>query len=180
MKSFTTIAVLGFLGLLATSNPLSGQFVFLGGGATIPVSDYGEYADTGFLVTGGAGFPVGETALVIGAEGFYGQNSHSDIDGDKTSPYGVMGMLQYDFAGPNAESSLYVLGEAGILWHKFSSDLFEESTDSGLGLGGAAGYYFPLGGISGFVEGRVMHASIDDSNTTFVGAIAGISIPLGQ
>jgi hypothetical protein len=119
--------------------------------------------------------------LVIGAEGFYGQNSHSDVEGDKTSPYGVMGMLQYDFAGPEAESSPYVLGEVGILWRKFSSDRFEGSTDSGLGFGGAAGYYFPLGSVGGWLEGRVMHARIDDENTTFVGMITTrISIPLGQ
>ncbi len=36
-----------------SAKELDKQFVFLGGGATIPVSDYGDYADTGFLVTGG-------------------------------------------------------------------------------------------------------------------------------
>jgi hypothetical protein len=54
MKTILTVFLIGMLGLAATSNPLSAQFVFLGGGATIPVSDYGDYADTGFLVTGGS------------------------------------------------------------------------------------------------------------------------------
>ncbi len=179
MKPIVTAVVVGILGPVATSNPLSAQFVWLGGGATFPVSDYGDYADTGFLITGGGGYPIGDSGLSITAEGFYGQNNHPDFDGDKTSPYGVMGGLEYDF-GADADSGVYMFGGLGILWHKFSSDQFEESTDSGLGFGAGAGYGFPLGGINGWVEGRVTHASIDDSNTSFVGVMAGISIPLGE
>ena len=49
MKSLATAVVIGILGLVATSNPLSAQFMWLGGGGTFPVSDYGSYANTGFL-----------------------------------------------------------------------------------------------------------------------------------
>ena len=92
----------------------------------------------------------------------------------------MIASLGYDLAGPGADSSLSVFGGLGILWHKFSSDTFEESTDSGLGLEAGVGYFFPVGSIVGWVEGRVMHASIDDENTSFVGLNAGISIPLGD
>lgn len=144
------------------------------------MSDYGDYADTGFLLTGGVGHPLGESPVSLTVEGFYGQNGHSDIDGDKTSPYGVMAGLEYDFAGMEAESGLYAFGEVGIPWHKYSSDEFDGSTESGLGLGAGLGYYFPLGSIGGWVEGRILHASVDDENTSFLGAMAGISIPLGD
>ena len=36
MKSLATAAVIGIFGLLATSNPLSAQFVWLGGGRRSP------------------------------------------------------------------------------------------------------------------------------------------------
>ena len=93
MKSLATAVVIGILGLVATSNPLSAQFVWLGGGGTFPVSDYGSYANTGFIVMGGAGHPVGPDGLQIGVNGFYGQNNHDLVAGDKTNPYGVMGMV---------------------------------------------------------------------------------------
>ncbi len=178
MRLWTAVA-LGLLGLTAAVNPLSAQWIWFGGGPTFPVSDYGDYADTGFLLIGGVGLPVGEAGLSAGVGGFFGQNSHSDVDGDKTSPFGIHGWVGYDLAGPNAESSIYLGGEIGVLWHKYSSDLFEESTDSGLGIGGVVGYFFPLGSVNGWVEGRLQHASIDDENTSFVGIMAGVSVPLG-
>ena len=118
--------------------------------------------------------------MQIGVGGFYGQNNHEAVDGDKTNPYGVIGMVEYDFAGPDATSSFYVLGELGVLRHKFSSDTSTEATESGFAYGGAAGYFFPLASFSGWVEGRVTQASISDSNTSFLGIVAGISIPFGS
>ena len=180
MKSLATAVVIGILGLVATSNPLSAQSVWIGGGGTFPVSDFGRYANTGFEFEAGVGTPVGDQGLGLGVGGFYGQNNHEAIDGDKTNPYGFMGLVEYDFAGRDADRSFYVIGELGVLWHKFSSNTSPETTDSGFMYGGAAGYFFPLGGVSGWVEGQFTQASIDDENTSFFGIVAGISIPLGD
>ncbi len=179
-KRLAICAVVGLLGLAATSNPLSAQFVFLGGGATLPVSDFGDNAGTGFTIEGGFGHPVGDTDLSVFAEGFFGRNTHSDVEGEKTSPHGLMAGMIYSFPRADSDSTFYVFGQLGILWILFSSDVFEESTNSGLGLGAGAGYAFPLGSLlTGFVHGRVTHASISDENTSFVGVVSGISIPLG-
>jgi hypothetical protein len=180
IRSLVIAVAIYTLGALGNANPLSAQ-VWLGGGATFPVSDYADYANTGFMLTGGMGYPLGDGGLSLTAEGFYGHNGRSDIDGDKTSPYGVMGGAEYDFGGPDSESGMYSFGALGIVWHKFSSDTVEDSTDSGLGLEVGVGYFFPFGRIGGWVEGRVVHANIDDETTTFTfaGVLAGISIPLG-
>ena len=180
MKSLATAVVIGILGLLATSNPLSAQWVWIGGGGTFPVSDFGDYADTGFQFEAGVGTPVGDQGLNLAMGGFYGQNNHEAIDGDKTNPYGFLGMVEYDFAGADADRSFYVIGEAGILWHKYSSNTFPETTESGFAYGGRAGYFFPLGGVTGWVEGKFTQASISDENTSFFGIVAGISIPLAD
>ncbi len=179
MKSLATAVVMVILGVVATTSPLSAQFVWIGGGATFPTSDYGDIANTGYLVMAGGAIPVGEAGLNLGVNAFYGQNNHELVDGDKTNPYGFMGMVEYDFSGPDAEGGLYVLGEAGILWHKYSSDTSVDTSESGFGYAGALGYGFPLGGVNGWVEGRFMQASISDANTQFLGIVAGISIPLG-
>ncbi len=178
MKSLAIAAVVGTLGLLATSNPLSAQSVWIGGGGTFPTSDYGEFANTGYQFMAGAGLPVGDQGVSVGVGGSYGQNNHEAVDGDKTNPYGFTGYVEYDFAGRDAERTFYVLGELGVLWHKFSSDTSPETTESGFAYGGAAGYAFPLGGVTGWAEGRFTQASISDANTQFFGIHFGVGIPL--
>ena len=144
------------------------------------MSDFGGYANTGFELEAGVGTFVGDQGVSLHVGGSYGQNNHEAIDGDKTNPYGFKGLVEYDFAGRDADRSFYVIGELGVLWHKFSSDTSPETTDSGFAYGGAAGYFFPLGGVGGWVEGRFTQASIDDENTSFFGIVAGISIPFGD
>lgn len=181
MKLLATVAVLGTLAIAATSNPLSAQGVWLGGGATFPTSDYGDFANTGFLFTAGVGTGVGDGGLGVGVEGFYGQNSH-ETDGNKTTPLGFMGQVAYSLSGPDADSGIYVLGQLGVLWHKYSSETVPalDGSESGFAYGGALGYEFPLGGVDGWVEGKFMQASISDENTQFFGILAGISIPFGS
>lgn len=179
MRSSMKVGVLGALCALVIAAPASAQFVWVGGGGTFPMSDYGDYAKTGFLLSGGAGIPLGDRGLGAFAEGFYGQNNHSDVAGEKTTPYGVMAGLQYNVAGADADRSLYVLGGLGFMVHKYVSDLYPSSSN-GLGFTGGVGYFFPLGAISGYVEGRFFHAKIEDANTTFPGLMAGISVPLRQ
>lgn len=180
MGSSAKIGVLGAVCALLVAAPASAQFVWAGGGATFPMSDYGEYANTGFLVSAGFGMPVGDQGLSIGVEGFFGQNNHSDVEGDKTNPLGAMAMAEYDFSGADATQSLYVLGGVGILVHKYGSDEFGSDSSTGLGLTGGLGYFFPLGGINGYVEGRIFEARIESENTMFAGVMAGISIPVGS
>ena len=168
MTLLVTPVVIGILGLVATSNPLSAQWVsWLGGGRTFPVGDYGDYANDGGLLFGGVGHSIGDSGLNIGAEVFYGRNEHSAQRNalDNTNLYGVMGGLRYDFARPDADSFPYVFGQLGILRHKYNSYFDPRWTDSGLGLGGGAGYSFPFPRV----EVRVMHASIDGATTSFFG-----------
>jgi hypothetical protein len=90
-----------------------------------------------------------------------------------------MAGVQVSPQGPDATSGVSFFGQAGLLTHRYTSDQYEGGTDSGLGLGGGAGFFFPLGGVSGWVEGRLMHASIDDETTQFFGVMAGVEFPLG-
>ncbi|MEJ2203488.1 MAG: hypothetical protein P8170_05220 [Gemmatimonadota bacterium] len=177
MRNFAVVA--GAVMLLCVSLPTPGeaQWVWIGGGGSFPVSDYGDYAKTGVLLTGGVGVPVGEEGLSLFGEAFWGQNGHSDFDGDKTNPYGFMGGVQLDMATED-QGGPYFFGEAGILFHKYSSDTFDGDTSSGFGYGAGAGYSFPLGGVNGWIEGRAMNASIDGSKTSFVSVLAGVSIPV--
>jgi hypothetical protein len=176
MKRFA--GVVGAVALLSLSVPTPGQaqWIWIGGGGSFPVSDYADDAKTGVLLTGGVAVPVGQEGVSVFGEGFWGQNGH-DTAGDKTNPYGFMGGVQLDL-GTEDRGGVYFFGGAGILFHKYASDTSEGETSSGFGYEAGAGYWFPLAGVSGWIEGRAMNASIDGSKTSFVAVMAGISIPV--
>jgi len=183
MKKLATAVSMAALGLLVSTSSVTAQFVFVGGGPSFPLSDYGDYAGTGFIITGGAGFPIGAPGLNVLIEGGYGQNNH-DTDGDKTNPLHVMGGLEYDFNPDGEGINPYAYAIAGLLWHRYSSDTFGDDSESAFGYSGGVGASFPLGGVSGWAEGKIVNASFDDtaggsSNTMFFAIVAGISINLG-
>ena len=176
--SVALLAVVSFL--LPTQ--LSAQSVFFGAGATFPTGDYKDFGDgdgakTGFLAIAGVTFPVSDGNFSLLGEGFFGSNSH-EFEGDKTNVYGAMGGILFD-AAAEGEAGPYAFGQAGLLVHDYKSDTYEESSETGFGFGGGAGYGFPLGGVSGWIEGRYIHALFDDGNTTFFGVMAGVSFPIG-
>jgi hypothetical protein len=183
MRKLATAALLASLGLFVISSSAAAPFGYVGGGPSFPMSDYGEYANTGFLIAGGVGFPIGDAGLNVLAEGSWGQNNH-ETDGDKTNPLSLMGGVEYDFNPGGEGLNPYVYGLAGLMWHRYSSDTFGSDSESAFGYGAGAGVGFPLGGVNGWVEGRFLNASFDEtggsSNTMFAAIVAGISIDLGS
>jgi hypothetical protein len=179
-----SVALLAVFSLFP-ADTASAQSVFIGAGGTFPTGDYADFGDgdganTGFLTFGGVSFPLNEDGLSIFGEGYFGSNSH-EYEGDKTNLYGGMGGVPYDM-GSEGEAGLYFIGQVGLMVHDYKkSDEFAEfeGSETGLGFGGGAGYGFPLGSINGFVEGRYMQGQFDDGNTSFFGAFAGISFPVG-
>ncbi|MBT8398829.1 MAG: hypothetical protein HKO65_03860 [Gemmatimonadetes bacterium] len=176
--SVALLAVLSFM--LPTQ--ASAQGAFVGAGVTFPTGDYSDFGDgdgakTGWLTMGGVSFPLADGGLSVFGEGFFGSNSHEE-EGDKTNLYGAMGGVLFD-AAEEGEAGLYAFGQAGFLVHSYKSDSFEEGSETGLAFAGGAGYGFPLGGVSGWIEGRYTHALFDDGNTTYFGFLAGLSFPLG-
>ena len=166
------------LSLLLVPSVVSAQmFAFLGGGATFPNGDYGDYAKTGWIASGGVGIPVGPPGMAVVVEGFYGQNDHEDVDGDKTNPYGLMVDVDYTFGTPGSIQP-YLIGGVGLLVHKFSTDFAGglSGSDSQFGYTAAAGALIPLGGTVGvYGEGRYWGSA----DTAFLGILAGVRILLG-
>lgn len=157
--------------------PVSGQSFYLGGGMAVPTSDYGDYAKTGFAAVAGVNIAELAPAVTFFVDGLISMNDH-DTDGDETTLFSGMGGLLYDFGGEDATSGFYAYGQAGMMWHKYSSETFPEfeGTDSGFGFGVGAGVYFPLGGLNGWLDGRYQSASIEDSTTAIFLVTVGITV----
>ena len=176
------LMVLSTLVAIGGAREVSGQASLLvSGGASLPMGDYADYAKTGYVAAVGLMFKVGEKGLSVGAQGLYGGNSHSDYDGDKTTLLGALGTVAYRLGDP-AKPGVSLVGNIGMLQHKYSSDQFpdEEGSSSGVAFGGGAAFMVPRGNMNLYAAVRYLTASIDGYSTSFVPITAGVTIPLGS
>ncbi len=162
---------------LVTSTGQAQTTIYVGGGPTFPIGDYGTYAKTGWLAAGGFSVPVGGKGLSVGAELAFGSNKHTAPVGDKTNLFGGFGFLQYR-VGNSAKPGLYFFGEAGVLNHQYKPAAASGSSaeDWGFAVGGGAGIDIPMGSVGLFIEGRI----ITRSGTSFVPVMAGLAFPIGK
>jgi opacity protein-like surface antigen len=173
--------------LIALSVPSAANAQFyISGGATFPSGDFGDYAKTGWQIAGGYLFDLGTEGLSVGIDGFYGENKHDvgeetspGLESDsKTNPYGIMGVVLYEF-GLDGSVQPYAFGGLGWLAHKFSGEIFGEDvseTDSGFGWQLGAGVAFPVSqSIALYGEGRYTAGTGDVSETKFFSLLGGVS-----
>lgn len=178
---------LALAAVLAMAAPAAGQSIYVMVGPSFPIGDYGDYAGTGFHLAGGFSLDL-VADLSVYAEGFWGQNNHSDSDA-KTRPYGAYSGLLYEFETDALPVDPYIFGGIGILVHDFSFesggiDLSESENAFSYQTG--AGVEFDLGGLDAFGEVRLLGASfdaetqgLDDEATTFIAVTFGVSFDLG-
>ena len=165
---------------LALALPLTAnaQSIYVLAGLSVPSSDYGDFADTGWLGGAGVTIPVGEAGLWAGADLMYGQNSFSsDAVDDNFKLFSAMGILGYDIP---TESSIspYLFAGAGVM------SLSNGDSESGFGWQAGAGVAFAGdSNITPFLEGRYQSASLgdegEDATVAIFGIEAGVSIGVG-
>lgn len=181
MRRFAVPMVLGALAMTAVTSRAEAQNVFFGGGLSVPLGEFKDYAKTGWLLQGGIGFDIGSSGVFAEAEGFFGSNGHKDTGNfkEKTNIIAFMAALGKSFGGADAKVSPYVLAGAGIVGHQFRSDDEDavEGTENKFGFTGAAGLAFRLNEKAKFwVEARV----ISSSGTSVIPLLAGVLIELGS
>ncbi|MGE0442778.1 MAG: outer membrane beta-barrel protein [Gemmatimonadales bacterium] len=172
-----------FVGVtIASSAEAQKPFVFLGGGATVPVSVYKneDGAKTGWMATAGIGFPVGDKPVSVGGELMFGSNKHeAPPEGDKTNLLGAAGFVSARLG--NAEKPYpYLIGSLGMLKHDYRSTAFpdEQGGDFAVTWSAGAGLAIPVGsgGTEVWFEGRF----VSRGDTRFIPIFAGFAIPLGR
>lgn len=180
MKRFAGLsAVALILAMMIPATASAQGSIFVGGGITVPMSDYKDYAKTGWLGTAGLVWNLGDKGAFIAGEGFYGSNKHKAPDDDeKTNLYGADLGLGYRF-GDADRTGVYVAALGGLMVHQYKPATGSSSSESGFMYGGFAGVDIPAGGFNVWFEGRIMMASIDEENTSFFGILAGVSFPIG-
>lgn len=179
-----TMVAAGALLLVAAPAATQAQWVWVGGGLSIPTGDAGDALNAGWMGTVGVGFPIGESGLGVAAEGFYGQNNASDeaVGLDKANIYGAMANIGYRIGDP-ASIGAYLFGGAGLMAVKASPETGESETDSNFGYQFGAGVDVPVGSSVGlFFEGRYMGSTGADegeSNLNLISILAGLGFGIG-
>lgn len=180
MKRFALPTVLVAVAALSVSSPARAQYIFFGGGATIPTGVYGDIAKTGTMFTAGFGADIGKKGLFIEAEVGRGSNSHGNTGNakEKTNVISAFGALGYRFGGTEKKVNPYLLAGAGMVANQFRTDAEPhtgEGTVSKFGFTGAGGISVKLNEkASVWLEGRY----IGSSGTNLMAALVRISLGL--
>lgn len=173
MRRFMIAASLLTLSLAVTATPATAQKFFVGGGVTMPTSDYKEYAKNGWMLN--AGFSPWRSAdkrMTIWTEGVFGSNNHEGSGDEKTNLYGGFGSVTYNLT-EDAPAVPYLIASVGYLVHQYKAGntSFGDSSDGAPSFGGGGGVGFG----KFYVEGRYFTATIDNDKTSFFLFAAGIT-----
>jgi len=175
MKRLCGSIVAGALVALATATPAQAQkpFVFFGGGVSLPMSDFGDAAKTGWGAQVGIGIDIGTGGLWGDIEGMYASHSLDGVDGEATLLSG-MGVLGYTFS-PEAKVSPYLLGGLGFIRAKTEVGAIS-GTETNFAYTGGLGLGIRMSPVMlFFVEGRYV-----GGDTQFIPIMAGLSISFGS
>ena len=149
--------------------------LYAGGGGSFPTGEFGEYADTGWLITGGVLFPISDHGLAVGVEAFYGSNERTSDAPVITydSPFGLVATLRYGITTLGSVEP-YVSGGAGL--HYMGTRGGDGTPEFALGYQLGAGLGFALSpGTAIFAEGRYTA----NTNLGYVGLLGGLAFTLG-
>ena len=179
MKRLGSALLAGAVAVLVSAAPAGAQYIFLGGGATIPVSDYKDFAKTGWIATGGVGFDIGSRGLWVELQGYYGSNKHEGTSGDKTDLLSGMGALGYTFS-PEAKVTPWVMAGVGFLSHKFKPGSGGSSSSTSFAYEAGAGLAFMASSrLHIWTGGQFTSGTGDNSGTKFISLLLGVSIGIG-
>jgi len=185
-KSFAALA----LGMLvgAPAAHAQGAEFSLGGGATVPLSDYGDATKTGFHGLVAVSFAPSSFPLGIQIDGMYQRLKFEEavVSGDRSSQIlQATGNLIYKFkSSEESQFRPYLIGGVGIYnFKRVSGDNVATpgtgntgNTGTDFGLNGGAGFDFKAGAIGLFVEGRFHNVFTDGSDNKFIPITLGVRL----
>lgn len=174
-------AILGGLLLLvscSTAQALPRWSVLFGGGASIPMGDFADYAKTGWQGMAGVAWHNADWPVAIRTEFVYGTNKHEGDFDEATNVYGPLLSLVYRL-NKDGEMKVrpYILGSVGALNHHYDAGTtgFENESEWKAAFGAGAGVGITAGErVSVFFEGRYLTRD----GTNFIPLLAGVHITL--
>ncbi|HEU4681180.1 MAG TPA: outer membrane beta-barrel protein, partial [Gemmatimonadales bacterium] len=180
----TAALALGLLFSAPVAHAQGAEFS-LGAGLTVPLSDFGDAAKTGFNGLVGISFAPSSFPLGIQIDGMYQRLKQEDVfPGDRSNQI-IQGTANLVYKFKTSEESTfrpYIIGGVGIYNFKLVggddvSPPGEGDTGTDFGVNAGAGFDFKAGGAGLFVEGRFHNVFGDGtSDANFIPITAGIRL----
>jgi opacity protein-like surface antigen len=137
------------------------------GGASIPIGDFGDVAETGWHLGGFLAFRPAMMPFGLRAEGVYHRFSAKDdvlLSADsRTINVNLNGLWEFSMAGSPMQP--YAIGGFGLYNSKATGDDVDDESSNDLGVNVGGGVRFALSGFSAFVEARY-HNIFTEGNST--------------
>lgn len=154
----------------------------LGGGLSLPLSDFGDFASTGFHGLAAVGFQPANLPVGFQIDGMYQrfglEDAPDNFDGNTQVIQGTANVV-YTFT--TAEESTfhpYLIGGVGLYNFKPTGDdlqaLVGDESETDFGINAGAGFDFQAGSVGLFVEGRFHNVFSDPDNTNFIPITVGV------
>ena len=188
MRGVATRVAVVLIGALAAARVASAQGAefSLGAGASVPLSNFGDVAKTGYHGLVGISFAPASFPLGIQIDGQYHRLKQDANIGNRTNQI-IMGTGNLIYKFKTSEDSKfrpYLIAGAGIYNFKLVSgdnvagpgvgNTGNTATDFGLNAG--AGFDIKAGGVGFFAEGRFHDVFTDGPNTKFIPITVGIRL----
>ncbi len=155
-------------GLGAQAQPTEGIRFGVGGGLTMPIGTYGDFAKAGWHALGVLQFPIGQSPLHGRVDAMYGQTSH-DVGSGSTTLTGATGDLVYHIGDRASSVRPYILGGVGF----YNVD-GGGGSESKFAFGAGGGILFSIGTMHAFLEGRYMSVQTSGNSLSFLPITLGL------
>jgi hypothetical protein len=179
MRVIRSVAVAAVLTASAATAPLfaQGAEFSLGGGATLPLGNFDDFAKLGWHGTGAVSFVPQNLPVGFQIDGTFSRLSdETPLDVKSQLIYGT-GNVVYKFkSSGDTKFRPYLIGGAGV----YNLDAKGDDVPSGIesvtkfGLNAGAGFDFKAGSAGVFVEGRFHNVFTEGDNTNFIPFTVGV------
>ena len=143
------------------------------GGATQPMSDLSDGANTGFNATAALDIHLPLIPVGLRVDGAYNQFGEKNGAGAKLHIASATGNLVWRL--PSIGLSPYLIGGAGLYMPTVTAPGLASSTENHFGWNAGAGVNLPMGFLHAFVEARYNNVSLDNgASMKFVPVTLGI------
>lgn len=166
------------LGSLTAASKLHAQNARfgLGGGAVLPLGDYGTADKTGWHLLGLGEFDLPASPVSIRIDAMYGQTSHDGVGG-KTKLGGGTANVVWNVGPSTLPARVYLLGGIGTYNVKIETG-FGSPSETKFAFDGGGGVSIKAGSASAFAEVRFISVLTSGSANNFVPITGGVSFSL--
>jgi opacity protein-like surface antigen len=160
----------------------SGARFSVGGGLTVPLSDFADEAGTGFHGLAAVGFQPANFPVGIQVDGMFQRFGvdddpvFGDVDANFRFLQGTANAVYTFQTSPDSKVRPYLIGGVGLYNVKVTGDdvIGDPESETDFGINAGAGFDFTAGAVGIFVEGRFHNVFSDPDNTNFIPITVGV------